>query len=102
MTADVALRQDLFLLLGFLLSSARGLYDEPASYGPLRLTDAARRLLTTMVDQGMLDPYLERLQAALEEACAGVADDDGLRRLLDRMLGEYAAELRARLDGPAT
>lgn len=89
--------QDLFLLLGFMLSSARGLYDEPPGYGPIRLMDAARRLLTAMSKQSMLDPYLQRLQAALEEACAGTGSDDELRQHLDRLLAEYAVELGSRM-----
>jgi hypothetical protein len=102
MTDDATLRQDLFLLLGYLLSSAHGLYDEPAGYGPLRLADAGRRLLTAMANQGMLDPYLERLQAALEEACSGAGDGEDLRRLLDELVLGYAAELRNRLGRRAT
>lgn len=34
-----------FQLLAFLLTSARGCVDEPAIYGPLRLIDAAERLI---------------------------------------------------------
>ncbi len=93
---DAALRQELFLLLGFLLTSAHGLYTEPAGYGPFRLLDASRRLLTAMANGGMMDPYLERLRPALEEACTGAAADEELRRLADELALAYAQELRAR------
>ncbi len=96
---DPSLQQELFLLAGFLLSSAHGLYHEPSGYGPFRLLDAARRLLTVMANGGMMDPYLERLRGALEEACTGAATDEELCRTVDELVLEYAGELKARLGG---
>ncbi len=91
------LQRDLFLLLGYLLSSAHGLYDEPAGYGPFRLLDAARRLAEAMSRHGSADPWLERLHAALEEACTGAAGDEELRRIADGLVLDYARELNERL-----
>ncbi len=91
------LQHDLFLLVGFLLSSAHGLYDEPAEYGPFRLLDAARRLAETMGRHGLGDPSLERLHTALEEACTGAAGDEELRRIADGLVLDYARELNGRL-----
>lgn len=100
--SDATLDHDLFLLLGYLLSSAHGLYDEPAAYGPFRLVDGARRLLTAMAKQSTLDPYLERLGTVLEEACSSATSDEELHQLLSEVLAGYATELRARLDSAAT
>ncbi len=94
---EQALPQDLFLLVGFLLTSAHGLYGEPAGYGPFRLLDAARRLVALMAEHGLADPYLVRLQEALEAACTGTASDDELCQLVDQLVLQYAGELRARL-----
>jgi hypothetical protein len=37
-----------FKLLSFLITSARGCVDEPSLYGPLRLVEAASRLIEIM------------------------------------------------------
>ncbi len=98
---EAALQQDLFILLGFLLASAHGLYEEPRGYGPFRLLDAARRLAEAMGRHGMADAYLQRLHAALEAACTGTAGEEELRAIADGLVHEYAGELKARMDRPA-
>ncbi len=95
--ADPALQRDLFLLAGYLLASARGLYDEPAGYGPFRLLDAARRLVALMAEHGLGDPYIAALEAELERACTSTASDAELRELADRLVLGYAEELDRRL-----
>ena len=97
--ADSPFQRELFLLTGYLLASARGLYDEPAGYGPFRLLDAARRLVALMAGHDLGDPYLAALQAELERACTGTASDAELRGLADRLVLAYAEELDRRL-GP--
>ncbi|MGB9726425.1 MAG: DUF6092 family protein [Fervidicoccaceae archaeon] len=54
-------------LLSFLITSARGLVDEPQLYGPLRLIDAAARLISLMRSEGMDVSKLERLEKMIEE-----------------------------------
>lgn len=39
-------------LAAYMLTSARGLVDEPASYGPFRLLDGASRLFEILIDSG--------------------------------------------------
>ena len=55
------LRPQIIDLLGFLLTSAHGLFDEPKSYGPLRLVDAAGRLLEISADAGINDEFLNSI-----------------------------------------
>jgi hypothetical protein len=43
------LEDEHFQLLAFLLTSARGCIDEPPIYGPLRLIDAADKLISIIV-----------------------------------------------------
>ena len=95
--ADPGLQRDLFLLIGYLLSSAHGLYQEPAGYGPFRLIDAARRLLALMAEHGLSDPYLAGLHAGLEAACTGTASDEELCALVNRLVVEFAGEVDRRL-----
>lgn len=91
------LHRDLFLLVGYLLTSAHGLYGEPAGYGPFRLLDAAGRLLSTMEAHGLSDPYLAELEATLAAQRFGHGDDEQLQATLDRLCLEYAEELKRRI-----
>lgn len=51
-STDDILKDDHFKLLAFLITSARGCVDEPVLYGPLRLVDAAARLIDIMEKEG--------------------------------------------------
>lgn len=42
-------------LLAYMITSARGLLDEPASYGPLRLIDGASRLCALFMENSSED-----------------------------------------------
>jgi hypothetical protein len=94
---EETMRQDLFLLVGYLLTSAHGLYDEPKGYGPFRLLDVAGRLLAIMQTHGLSDPFLVQLEQAIAAERTGQSDDEQLRAALDNLVTEYAAELRRRL-----
>ena len=91
------LSDDLFKLVGYLLTSAYGLYDEPASYGPRRLMDSARQLLAIMEVGGLSDPYLVELKQDLDGERFGNSDDEALREFLDQACLQYAAELKERV-----
>ena len=93
---EEALRRDLFLLVGYLLTSAHGLHEEPAGYGPFRLLDAAGRVLAIMETYGIDDPYLAGLKAAVDGERYGSSSDEALCTRLDQLCRQYAAELKAR------
>ena len=95
---DQTWRDELYLLVGYLLTSAHGLYDEPKGYGPFRLLDAAGRLLSIMGSHGLSDPYLEHLAERIEAERVGHSDDAALRAALDTLITEYAVELKRRID----
>ncbi len=77
------LRDELLLLVGFMLTSARGLVEEPKSYGPSRLLDAAGRVLDTMEEHGMLDQSLREVKAQIDDERFGPMDDEGFVARLD-------------------
>jgi len=77
------LRDELLLLVGFMLTSARGLVEEPKSYGPSRLLDAAGRVLDTMDEQIMLDQSLHEIKAQIDDERFGPMDDEGFVARLD-------------------
>lgn len=91
------LRRDLVHLVGYLLTSAHGLYDEPAGYGPFRLLDAAGRLLAIMEAAGLSDPFLTELRRAIDAQRFGSSDDEALRAFLDQVCLRFAAELKERM-----
>jgi hypothetical protein len=88
------LRRQIVDLLGFLLTSAHGLFDEPKSYGPLRLLDAAGRLLEVSADAGINDEFLNTISKAIH----GIRFESALvdRQILDEIITMYARELRLR------
>ena len=92
------LQKDLFLLLGYLLTSAHGLYNEPAGYGPFRLLDGAGRLLEIMQSHDLGDPFLQQLNDMIQSERFGTSDDAQLRLRLNEMVMRYTDELK-RLSG---
>ena len=91
------LREDLVNLAGYLLTSAHGLYDEPAGYGPFRMLDAAGRLLIIMEAAKLADPFLMQLRQDIDENRLGSSDDQALRAFLDQACLQYAAGLKKRI-----
>lgn len=85
MANNEPLRDELLLLVGFMLTSAHGLVDEPPSYGPARLLEAAGRLLDMMDEQGLLDDSLRGIKAAIDEERFGPMEEEGFPGRLDRL-----------------
>lgn len=54
-------------LICYMASSARGLLDEPASYGPFRLIDAAARLLEILEAEYPSDEELACIRLLINE-----------------------------------
>lgn len=77
------LPHDILLLAAFLLSSGRGLLDEPADYGPARCADGARRTLEILERTGTPDPRLTQVREQLEDALCGPMADVDLPALLE-------------------
>ena len=80
------LTDQLVVLVGFLLSSARGLADEPRSYAVFRLLDAAGRLLDAMEEHGLLDESLNDIKAQVDRNRYGSGDEDELLSELDELV----------------
>lgn len=85
MATTEELRDELLLLIGFLLTSAHGLFDEPQSYGPARLLETAGRLLDMMEEQGMLDDALREMKAAIDHERFGPMDEEGFPHRIDHL-----------------
>ena len=96
------LREELVNLVGYLLTSAHGLYDEPVGYGPFRMLDVAGRLLAIMEEAELADPFLMQLRQTIDEERLGSSDDQALRAFLDQVCLQYAAGLKDRMDASPT
>lgn len=92
------LKEELFNLTAYMITSARGLYDEPADYGTFRLLDSAGRLLAIMESQGLSDPFLTDLKGAVDEEHEGNMDPDRQSDRLDQLVLKLADELLNRLE----
>ena len=78
-----------FKLLAFLITSARGCVDEPHLYGPLRLIDAASKLIDIMRREGMTIEELENFQKMIEEGKDLLMyDEEEFVKFLDKLVDE--------------
>jgi hypothetical protein len=93
-----ALDTELFELLGYLLTSARGLLDEPSEYGPLRLLEAASRLCAVMERGGSSEAEsLKGMREGIDEGKFSIlADPAAFAATIDRAVHDYALRLASR------
>lgn len=92
-----ALKDDLFFLVAYMLTSARGLYEEPPDYGIFRLLDASGRLLEIMEDHGLSDPFLAQLKDVVDGERDGSMDNQRQRQRLEACVQDIAKEMKQRL-----
>ena len=92
------LKEELFNLITYMITSARGLYDEPADYGIFRLLDSAGRLLAIMESNELSDPFLTNFKQLVDEEREGNMDSERQMERLDQMVLKLVEELQNRLD----
>ncbi|MCX4662198.1 DUF6092 family protein [Streptomyces uncialis] len=96
-SGETALRpidEELLLLTAYLLSSGRGLLEEPQQYGPFRCIDAARRVLVLLRDRGVTNSELQELHGRLEDFMCGPMAPRDLTAFLDEVCGKLTLLLR--------
>ena len=98
--ADNAVNEQLIELMAYMLTSARGLMDEPASYGPFRLIDGASRLCGTIIENGYGDrEFIESLQKKIDERKFSVmTDPDEFKALADEVVLDMTSHLIKKSD----
>ena len=80
-------------LLCFMVSSARGLLDEPKLYGPRRLVDATEQLLSLLEQAGIYDRSWDELKEFIHSNRGHMQRDaEHAREFLDSLM-ELAVEL---------
>ena len=77
--------EELYALLAYLVSSAARLSEEPASYGPMRLIEGAKRLSSVLVESGdEKSSGLKELIHLIEEGRqSSMSDDEAFQNMLD-------------------
>jgi hypothetical protein len=94
---DNEIKKDFFELLCFILSSARGLMEEPQVYGPFRLVDTASRIISILEKYQMADDFLLKEKSKIEEGKYSVMEgEDTFRGFLDQIMLDFARELKNR------
>ena len=95
-STESILKDKHFQLLAFLITSARGCVDEPVLYGPLRLVDAASRLIDIMEDEGKSNDEISKLKELIEEKKDLVMyDEEEFIRFLDELSKELAKIIKS-------
>ncbi len=87
-----------FELLSFLITSARGLFEEPEIYGPLRLVEAARKLLDIMEKEGVSSRELSELKQYIDENINTVLyGEEEFKKFLDGLVERLARIIKGEL-----
>lgn len=74
---------------GYVLTSAKGLYCEPAHYGPLRMVGALERTLLLLKELGIEDKEIEEaLSIVRKEGWRALSDPSGYEKALDQSIHE--------------
>jgi hypothetical protein len=86
----------LFDLIGYLLTSARGLLDEPAEYGPFRLVEGVSRLCGLMSDSSSRhQELLGRLKLIIDrDKFTMMTDAEVFKGLLDNAVLEFTRSMK--------
>jgi hypothetical protein len=93
---DDRLNRQLFELIGFMLTSARGLFDEPQAYGPFRLIDGVSRLCGYLEDRKTeFGDFFGNLRKKIDEGkFVLMTDEDGFVKLLDEVVLDYTRKVK--------
>ncbi|GLF99625.1 DUF6092 family protein [Streptomyces yaizuensis] len=89
------LHEEIALLAAYLLSSGRGLLEEPADYSSYRCADAARRALLLLEQAGGGSARLTAVRKSLDDLMfAPMGGDVDLASVLDALCADMASGLQ--------
>jgi hypothetical protein len=73
--------------VGYVLTSTRGLYKEPQSYGPMRMIDTLEKAISLMKEQGLEDNSLDNVMAVIREnRWRATSDPEAFANALDEAI----------------
>jgi len=90
------LYKGLFELIGYMLTSARGLIDEPPLYGPFRLVDGVSRLCGLLEkEESEYGDFISQLKAKIDERkFAVITDVETFIDMMDGVVLDYTKRLK--------
>jgi hypothetical protein len=90
------IKRGLFDLVGYMVTSARGLIDEPRLYGPFRLLDGVSRLSGLLIDEDeeYSDFYTSLKSKIDEKKYTVMSDTDAFIALMDEIVLDYTKILK--------
>lgn len=87
MVTENLLEDEHFQLLAFLITSARGCVDEPPIYGPLRLIDAAEKIISLIMKKYGEVQELQEMRKKIGEARnLVVTNEEEFTKVLDELV----------------
>jgi len=86
----------LFELIGYMLTSARGLIDEPQLYGPFRLMDGVSRLCGYLTEESTeYGDFFDHLKNTIDEKkFVLMTDEEAFVHLLDETVLLYTGKVK--------
>jgi hypothetical protein len=83
-------------LISYMVTSARGLLEEPANYGPFRLIEGVSRLCTTLENEEVADrEFLIQLRETIDAGKFNVISDiEAFTKTLDEAVLIIARQLK--------
>lgn len=69
-------REDIYDLIGYMVTSAKELVIDPKLYGPFRLVDAVSRLIEVLEREGAADEFMLSLKSFIDEGKFTVMTDE--------------------------
>jgi len=92
------LYRGLFEVIGYMLTSARGLIDEPQLYGPFRLIDGVSRLCTILEkEESGYGVFFTKLKAKIEKKKYTVMSDvDTFVGMMDELVIDFSHKMNAK------
>jgi len=89
------LKENLFDLICYMLVSARNLDREKKMYGPLRLIDAANKLIEILEKNGICDEFLSQVRTIIESnKYKLMADKEEFVSFLDDLVQKMVVKLK--------
>ena len=95
MSGNDVLHKKLFELIGYMLSSACGLVDEPQMYGPFRLVEGVSRLCGILADEdtGYGDFFLKLKTRIDGKKYSLMSDENTFIELMDGLVLDFTRKM---------
>ena len=96
MMENKPMEKQLFDLIGYMLTSARGLVEEPKMYGPFRLIEGVSKLCEILLAEGgPFDEFYHPLKEKIDERKFSlITDEEAFIALLDETVLDFTRKIK--------